>query len=49
MYVLEEAHVQTVHGLQNAYTLMVSQVRRQINVVMIERTQRGVQGMLQQL
>ena len=46
---LEEAHVQTVHGLQDEYFQRVGEVRHQIEVVMTERRHRGVQGVLQQL
>ena len=49
MYVLEEARVQTVHELQFEYSVMVEEQMYQIESEVIERRQKGVQGMLQQL
>ena len=49
MYVLEEVHVQTVHGLQDEYYWMVGEQKHQIGTEMIERIRRAVQGLLQQL
>ena len=43
MYMLEEAHVQTVHELQNEYSVVVREVGRHINVIMTRRRWRGVQ------
>ena len=44
IHVLEEAHVHTVHGLQDEYYKMVREVEHQIKMVIIERRHRGVQG-----
>ena len=42
---LEEVHMQTFHGLQREYNMMVFELNTQIERIMTERRHKGVQGL----